>query len=89
MVQNFIAFDNRENDDVFKANFDYYYVFFKSDRSSSSESGTTGPRGEWRVKRIGMFSRSGLSRCRNRTQDKRESRVEVPVAQQARMEPST
>ena len=57
--------------------------------NSSSSKGTTGPRGECKVNKIGMFSRSGLSRWRNLTHESKVSLVEVPVAQQANIDPST
>ena len=47
--------------------------------SALSDNGTTSPIGDCRVNRIGIFSRSGLSRCKNRIQDSSESRLEVPV----------
>ena len=49
----------------------------------------TGPMGLTREKRMGMPSRSGFSRWRNLTQERRESLVEVPVAQQPRIVPSS
>ena len=57
--------------------------------SLCSWTGTTGPRGEVRVKRTTMSWRAGLAASSLRTQERRESLEEVPVAQTARMVPSS
>ena len=56
---------------------------------SVSVTGMTGPRGEVRVKRTAILLRLGLVTSRLRTQDRRLSREEVPVAHTARIVPSS
>jgi len=52
-------------------------------------TGMTGPRGEVRVKRTTMSSNRGLETSSLRTQERRESLEEEPVAQTARIVPSS
>ena len=63
----------------YKAYFIYQLWGVNVPSSALSDNGTTSPIGDCRVNRIGIFSRSGLSRCKNRIQDSSESRLEVPV----------
>ena len=66
--------------------------FPEADAISAVETSSycaTGPMGLVSEKRMGMSSRSGFSRWRNLTHERRESLVEVPVAQHPKIVPSS